>query len=79
MLTTLVHLWTHFKITAVENLPETLAWKEESVAVPVNLPSSSLDQRTAFDGFVGVRLADKSEAVLVHHGYIPRKQYIPLS
>lgn len=36
MLTTFVHLWTHFEITAVEDLPETLGWKEENVAVPVN-------------------------------------------
>lgn len=45
MLTTLVHLWTHFEITAVENLPQTLDWKEESVAVPVNPPLVKLRRK----------------------------------
>lgn len=38
MFTFLAYIWTQFEITAVDKLPETLDWKEESVAVPVNSP-----------------------------------------
>lgn len=46
MFTFLAHLWTNFEITAVGKLPESLDWKEETVAVPVNPPLVWLRPRT---------------------------------
>ncbi|KAK6835202.1 hypothetical protein RU639_002110 [Aspergillus parasiticus] len=38
MFTALAHLWAEFEMTAVENTPETLDWKDQKGAVPVTPP-----------------------------------------